>query len=134
MNAIQCKMARTAISLGVRDLARAAGVSPNTIARLERGEDLKSGTVEAIKNTLEAYGIEFIPKNGGNEGVRLAREVAVQDLHDWIIYAQVISNKTRYVARRLEADGAYALPDTVSPIFAEQLEAQEWIENNEKDI
>ena len=73
MNAIQCKMARTAVSLGVRDLAVLAQVSPNTVARLERGEELKPRTVEAIQSALEAAGVEFIAENGGGVGVRLKK-------------------------------------------------------------
>jgi transcriptional regulator with XRE-family HTH domain len=71
MNATQCKMARVATGLGLRDLAEKAGVSPNTISRLERGEYLKPATVTTIKNALEAAGVEFIPENGGGAGVRL---------------------------------------------------------------
>jgi transcriptional regulator with XRE-family HTH domain len=73
MNAVQCKMARAATGLGVRELAEAAKVSPNTIARLERGEDLKDSTVCAIRAALEAAGVEFIAENGGGAGVRLRK-------------------------------------------------------------
>ncbi|MFC5844802.1 helix-turn-helix domain-containing protein [Aminobacter ciceronei] len=73
MNAIQCKMARVALGWGTRDLARNAEVSPDTIARLERGEQLKSSTIDAIRLAFETAGIEFIPANGGGPGVRLAR-------------------------------------------------------------
>ncbi|MFB9984705.1 multiprotein-bridging factor 1 family protein [Mesorhizobium kowhaii] len=73
MNIIQCKMARVALGWGTRDLARNAGVSPDTVARFERGEQLKGTTVAALRNTFEAAGIEFIPENGGGPGVRLAR-------------------------------------------------------------
>ena len=73
MNAVQCKMARTATGLGVRDLAEKAGVSPNTIARLERGEGLKAATVETIRAALETAGVEFIAENGGGAGVRLKK-------------------------------------------------------------
>lgn len=66
-------MARAALGLGVRDLARLAEVSPNTVARLERGEDLKPATVAAIQAALEAAGVEFIPENGGGPGVRLRK-------------------------------------------------------------
>lgn len=66
-------MARVALGWGTRDLARNADVSPDTIARLERGEQLRSSTVSAIRLALEAAGIEFIPENGGGVGVRLAR-------------------------------------------------------------
>ena len=73
MNAVQCKMARAATGLGVRDLAKAAGVSPDTVARLERGEELRESTVAAIKAALEVAGVDFIPENGGGVGVRLKK-------------------------------------------------------------
>ncbi|MDX8481780.1 transcriptional regulator [Mesorhizobium sp. VK24D] len=73
MNVIQCKMARVALGWGTRDLARNAGVSPDTIARFERGEELKTSTIATIRATFEAAGIEFIPENGGGPGVRLSR-------------------------------------------------------------
>ena len=71
MIAVQCKMARVAVGLGVRDLATAAGVSTDTVARLERGEVLRPRTVEAIRAALEAAGAVFIAANGGGPGVRL---------------------------------------------------------------
>ncbi len=70
---VQCKMARTALNMGVRDLAALAKVSPDTVARLERGESLKERTVNAIQVALEAAGVEFIPENGGGAGVRLRK-------------------------------------------------------------
>ena len=73
MNAAQCKMARAATGLGLRDLAELANVSPNTISRLERGEELKPATVETIRTALEAAGCEFIAENGGGAGVRLRK-------------------------------------------------------------
>jgi len=66
-------MARTATGLGVRELAKAAGVSPDTVARLERGEALREPTVQIIRAALERAGVEFIPENGGGVGVRLRR-------------------------------------------------------------
>lgn len=79
MNAAQCKMARAATGLGVRELAIAADVSPNTIARLERGETMREATVAAIRAALEAAGVKFIPENGGGAGVRLAKASATQE-------------------------------------------------------
>lgn len=73
MNATQCKMARAAKGLGVRDLAKLASVSPDTVARLERGEDLRPVTIAAIRAALEAAGVEFIAENGGGAGVRLRK-------------------------------------------------------------
>lgn len=73
MTPIQCKMARAAVGWGVRDLAREAKVSVDTVSRLERGEELKERTIDAIRNALEAAGVEFIPENGGGAGVRLRK-------------------------------------------------------------
>ena len=73
MQAVQSRMARAALGWGVRDLAAAAKVSPDTIARLERGETLYARTLEAIRAALEAGGVEFIAENGGGPGVRLRK-------------------------------------------------------------
>ena len=66
-------MARAALGMGVRELAAAAKVSVDTIARFERGEELKERTVDAIQRTLEAAGVKLIDENGGGPGVRLRK-------------------------------------------------------------
>ena len=71
MLAVQMKMARAALGLGVRELAALAGVSPGTIQRLEAGEELMPRTVAAIIVALEAAGVEFT--NGDRPGVRMRR-------------------------------------------------------------
>ena len=71
---VQCRMARAALGLGVRELAAAAKVSIDTVARFERGEELKERTVEALQHALEVAGIEFIDENGGGPGVRLHKK------------------------------------------------------------
>jgi len=71
MNAQQCRMARAGLGLGVRELAAAADVSTNTIARLERGENLYPRTVEIIRTALEAAGVVFT--NGDEPGVKLRK-------------------------------------------------------------
>lgn len=76
---IQCRMARVALNLGVRDLATLAQVSTNTVTRFEAldrdetpaGPSLKPRTVDAIRTALEAAGIIFIDQNGNGPGVRL---------------------------------------------------------------
>ncbi|MEJ0093142.1 MAG: transcriptional regulator [Methylocella sp.] len=73
MTPIQCKMARVALGLGVRELAAAAKVAPGTVTRFEGGEELKERTVDAMRRALEAAGLEFIAENGGGAGVRLKR-------------------------------------------------------------
>jgi len=71
---VQCRMARTALDLGVRDLAKAANVSTGTISRFERGEELKPATLAAIRAALEAAGVLFIDQNDEGPGVRLRKE------------------------------------------------------------
>nr|WP_041367922.1 hypothetical protein [Methylocella silvestris] len=66
-------MARTALSLGVRDLAALAEVSPDTIARLERGDLLKERTIIAVRSALEVAGVIFVEENGEGPGVRLRK-------------------------------------------------------------
>jgi transcriptional regulator with XRE-family HTH domain len=68
---IQCRMARAAIGWGVRSLSDGAGVSPDTVARFERGEALKEKTVEALRHAFEVQGVEFT--NGDAPGVRLRK-------------------------------------------------------------
>ena len=43
---IQCRMARAGLDLGVRKLASAAKVSPDTVVRFERGERIRCWRVE----------------------------------------------------------------------------------------
>jgi transcriptional regulator with XRE-family HTH domain len=69
-------MARAALGLGVRELAAAAKVSVDTVARFERGDGLKERTIEALQRALEAGGVEFT--NGDQPGVRLSRTVAAR--------------------------------------------------------
>ena len=65
----QSRMARAALQLGIRDVAKMARVAPSTISRLEAGETLQPRTVEAIQRAFEKAGVEFI--NGNKPGVRL---------------------------------------------------------------
>jgi transcriptional regulator with XRE-family HTH domain len=71
MKAAQCRMARAALKLGVRDLAEMAKVSPATIVRLEAGGDVMERTVDAIRAALEAAGVTF--SNGDEPGVKLRK-------------------------------------------------------------
>lgn len=71
MNAARSRTARAALGLGVRDLAKAASISPDTVARLERGEEVRPATLAAIRSALEAAGVAFVEENGGGPGVRL---------------------------------------------------------------
>lgn len=73
---VQCRMARAALGLGVRELAAAAKVSIDTVARFERGDELKERTIDALQLALENAGVEFT--NGGQPGVRLTKAAAAR--------------------------------------------------------
>lgn len=79
ISAVQSRMARAATGLGVRELAEQAGVSPNTVARLERGEELKPATLEAIRTALEEAGVIFIDENTEGAGVRLRKDHPIDE-------------------------------------------------------
>jgi predicted transcriptional regulator len=64
---LQSRQARASLQIGVRELAKMAKVSVSTVVRFEAGEELKERTVDALRDTLEKAGVEFI----GKRGVRL---------------------------------------------------------------
>lgn len=66
-------------------LAAASGVSVETVKRLERMQghlsETRVATIKALRDALEAAGVEFLGENGGGVGVRLkVRSEAVADL------------------------------------------------------
>ncbi|MDX3928705.1 MAG: transcriptional regulator [Shinella sp.] len=67
----QCRMARAALEIGVRELADLAKVSTNTITRFERGDELKERTVDDIRHALESAGVIFIDDDRGEGVVKL---------------------------------------------------------------
>lgn len=70
MNAIQCRMARTATGITVRELSKRAQVAVDTITRLERGEVLRPRTVDAMKVVLQDAGAIFVEDQAeGTTGV-----------------------------------------------------------------
>ncbi len=78
MDAIQIRMARAALGIGVRELAAMAGIAANTVTRIENGSDAKKSTLTAIRTALESAGVEFVDENGGGPGVRLNRNVRLE--------------------------------------------------------
>ncbi|RWG81492.1 MAG: helix-turn-helix domain-containing protein [Mesorhizobium sp.] len=69
--ASQVRAARGLLNLTQQDLADLSRVSLRTIVQLERGDREPSPSIaQALKLSLEAAGIEFIPENGGGAGVR----------------------------------------------------------------
>lgn len=69
----QVKMARGALDWTVLDLAREAGVNPNTIKRFESGGNVTIATVEKIKTALVRADITLVPANGGPATIRPPR-------------------------------------------------------------
>ncbi|WP_440658713.1 helix-turn-helix domain-containing protein [Ensifer adhaerens] len=72
MNAVQCRLARVAMGWGIRDLAAAAGVSSQIVSRLERGEQLRTRTLDRMRQVFEAAGIDFIC-DGDGFGIMIRR-------------------------------------------------------------
>jgi len=55
-------------------MAEKAHVSVTTVRNFERGASNPiNATLGAMRRTLEAAGVVFIPENGGGPGVRLAK-------------------------------------------------------------
>lgn len=74
MNAMQCRMARTATGITVRELAQRAQVAVDTVTRLERGEVLRPRTVKAMKDVLQDAGAIFVEDDAeGTTGVMLRK-------------------------------------------------------------
>ncbi len=73
MKPVQLNMARAAVGWGVRELAKKAGVTANTVTRIENGADAKQSTMDRLQQALESAGVEFIDENGGGPGVRLRK-------------------------------------------------------------
>jgi predicted transcriptional regulator len=68
----QCRAARSLLNWSQDQLARAAEVSPTTIATFEMGKSTpQRSTVKAIQQAFEAAGVQFI--NGDGPGVRLRK-------------------------------------------------------------
>ena len=55
----------------MRDLARLADISTNTLVRFESGAELREKTLQAIQGALEAAGATFLEDDGDGPGVRL---------------------------------------------------------------
>ena len=73
MKPIQLRMARAAVGWGVRELAEKAGVTANTVTRIENGSDARQSTMDSLQQALETAGVVFIDENGGGPGVRLRK-------------------------------------------------------------
>lgn len=59
MTADQFRMAKAALGLANPELAEATGLHRNTLNKLDKGEG-KASTVQLVRLTLEARGIQFL--------------------------------------------------------------------------
>lgn len=74
MTSDQCRQARDLLCWTDVQLARYAGIKPETVRYLETGNGRPtSRTFTAIHTAFEVAGVEFIAKNGGGAGVRLRK-------------------------------------------------------------
>ena len=74
INGLQIKMARAALGLSLHELALSAGLSEKTIRRIEadgHGANASLKTINAIKSTFEAAGIEFVGTPDDRPGIRI---------------------------------------------------------------
>lgn len=73
----QIRAGRALVRMSQSVLAKAAGISVETVKRIERSTGVASAhyqTIEAIRRALEEAGVEFINENGGGPGVRLKKK------------------------------------------------------------
>jgi len=75
---LQLRLARTALRLGVRELAQAAEVSPATIMRFESERTgMQTGTLARVEAALAARGVIFVPAEpGGSATIRVREDPA----------------------------------------------------------
>jgi transcriptional regulator with XRE-family HTH domain len=68
ITASQCRMARAAVGLTLRDLSRAAGISVNTLSRIEGEGNVTSRTLTKVQQILVQHGAVF--RRDGSVGVQ----------------------------------------------------------------
>jgi DNA-binding transcriptional regulator YiaG len=70
---MQVRLARTALGMGVRELAAAAGISPSTVQRFESNiGGMQTRTLDRVQQVLEEGGVIFISADAtGGAGIRL---------------------------------------------------------------
>jgi len=72
MTPAQCRAARALLDWTVKDLARAAEVSNNTVTQFERGQRHPNrNNLRAMREALEHHGVTFT--NGHEPGVKLSQ-------------------------------------------------------------
>jgi DNA-binding transcriptional regulator YiaG len=67
----QCKMARAALDMDIRELSERTGISTSTIWRFETGRKVNKATASALQFFFENNFIEFTLKEDGRRGVMI---------------------------------------------------------------
>lgn len=74
MTPAQSRAARALLNWSQPQLATASGASVSTIRDFETGKRAPiANNLRALREALEAAGVEFIAENGGGPGVRLRK-------------------------------------------------------------
>jgi transcriptional regulator with XRE-family HTH domain len=118
----QCRAARALLGWSQDNLEARSRVAKKTIADFERdARNPNPRTSLALQTTLEAFGIVFIPENGGGAGVRLIaamprlfRRSDVPD-RNWVAFAFDYKDKRHTGFISHVALGSIAL-DQVDPV------------------
>jgi len=67
ISAAQCRMGRAALGLSLRELAQVAGISVNTLSRVESDGNVTSRTLAKVQRILAENGVMF--RQDGSVGV-----------------------------------------------------------------
>jgi transcriptional regulator with XRE-family HTH domain len=74
MTPAQCRAARALLNMTQLQLAEAAQLGLSTVVDFEKDRrQVSESAIQAIRLALEAAGIEFLPEDGGGEGLRLRK-------------------------------------------------------------
>lgn len=72
---LQLKLARTALGISIRDLAKIADVAPSTIVRFETGAgSTQRRTIEHLRDVLEKRGVLFVDGEPGSSATIRLKE------------------------------------------------------------
>ena len=75
MTPSQCRAARALLDWTQPKLAASASLGLSTVVDFERARRAVSEeAAQSIRAALETAGVEFIPENGGGQGVRLKKK------------------------------------------------------------
>jgi transcriptional regulator with XRE-family HTH domain len=69
LSPIGCRTGRAVLKWGVRDLADAAGVTPDTISQYERGRPMRTSNKIKVVRALASHGVQLLLRGGA--GARL---------------------------------------------------------------